>query len=554
MLSRLRRIVAALSVFPVAAGATGADERPDSTNATYFNDARTPGADPFVLQDDGYYYAYSTEGADDGFHFGVYRSPDLATWERIPGGALPADDPGQWGADWFWAPEVYHNPKTGKYFMFYSARLAEGVTEHFDHPDFEEPSKIGVAVADSPTGPFRNIGDGPLDYRPYDPHYHDVNQLMDAEQKKPPDTLAEGRAAPRGVYLPAIDPNVLFDDGRIYLYFSRNAYRNWVWDHDLDKYVEEANINAVELTDDWWHDPDGRTAPEIRPEYRGTNGAAGESDRKDGFVPILNHADDPQEWENAHVHDYANSGGRRKDRRWAEGSTVVRAQRADGGRRYFLTYSANNFQNEHYGVGYAVADSPLGPWRKSGDNPVLRQDEQQGVYSTGHGSVVDGQRPGERYYVFHGRPNPDTERSLYTGALRLDPNSDSLDIVESTADEPILSGVAPYELRTDSIQADLASGRAEVSWQVRAAAGGRMDLSHPANRVVAEIQHGDGVSMDSGPDGLVLRGFPQAGARLVLRYQRQRADGQYFDIRNGADPVRQEIPIVACPDVGCDPR
>ena len=46
-----------MSVFPVAAGTAGAAERPDSTNATYFNDARTPGADPFVLHDDGYYYA-----------------------------------------------------------------------------------------------------------------------------------------------------------------------------------------------------------------------------------------------------------------------------------------------------------------------------------------------------------------------------------------------------------------------------------------------------------------------------------------------------------------
>ena len=554
MLRRWRRIAAALSVFPVAAGAAGADGRPDSTNATYYNDARTPGADPFVLHDDGYYYAYSTEGADEGFHFGIYRSPDLATWERIPGGALPADDPGQWGADWFWAPEVDHNPKTGKYFMFYSARMADGVAEHFDHPDFEEPSKIGVAVADSPTGPFRNIGDAPLDYRPHDPHYHDVNQIMGPEQKKPPETLEEGRTAPLGVYVPAIDPNVLFDDGRIYLYFSRNAYRNWVWDHDLGKYVEEANINAVELTDDWWHDPDGRTAPDIRPEYRGANDVAGDSGRKDGFVPILDHAGDPQEWENAHVHDYANSGGQRKDRRWAEGSTVVRVPRADGRPRYFLTYSANNFQNEFYGVGYAVADSPLGPWRKSVTNPVLRQDEQQGMYSTGHGSVVDGARPGERYYVFHGRPNPDTGRALYTGALRLDPDAGSLDIVESTADEPVPSGVAPYALSTDSAQVDLGSGRAEVSWRVDAATGARMDLSHPANRVSVEVRPGEGVSVEAGPDGAVLRGSPRPGASVVLRYQRQRADGEYFDIRNGAEPVRRELPIVACPDAGCDPR
>nr|WP_228047150.1 glycoside hydrolase family 43 protein [Saccharopolyspora sp. HNM0983] len=554
-MSRWRRIAAALSVLPVAAGTSAPQERSASTNATYYNDARTPGADPFVLRAGGYYYAYTTEGADEGFHFGIYRSPDLATWERIPGGALPVDDPGQWGGDWFWAPEVYHNPKTGKYFMFYSARLAEGVAEHFDHPDFEEPSKIGVAVADSPTGPFRNIGDAPLDYRPYDPHYHDVNRLMDAEQKKPPETLEEGRTAPLGVYLPAIDPNVFFDDGRIFLYFSRNAYRNWVWDRGLGKYVEEADINAVELTGDWWHDPHGSTAPEIRPEYRGVHGDSAEPGRRDGFVPILDHAGDPQEWEDAHVHDYARSGGRLKDRRWAEGSSVVRAQRTDGRPLYFLTYSANNFQNASYGVGYAVAEHPLGPWRKSGANPVLHQDEQLGLYSTGHGSAVDGQRPGERYYVFHGRPAPDTDRRLYTGALHLDPDAGSLDITESTADEPVPSGVAPYEISTDVDEVDLTSGRGAVSWAVRTAGGGRMDLAHPANRVVPEIRNGEGVSLvEHGPDGAVLRGSPRDGASLVLRYQRQRADGRYVDIRNGAAPVQREVPVVGCPDGSCDPR
>jgi len=67
------------------------------TNATYFNDAALPAADPYVLHDQrsGYYYAYSTDGADPGYYFAIYRSADLATWEKVPGGALPANDPKQ---------------------------------------------------------------------------------------------------------------------------------------------------------------------------------------------------------------------------------------------------------------------------------------------------------------------------------------------------------------------------------------------------------------------------------------------------------------------------
>jgi glycosyl hydrolase family 43 len=104
-------VIAALALI-AAPGAQGAPVR---TNATYFNNGTVPAADPYVLHDSasGYYYAYSSEGADPGWYYGVYRSADLVTWEKVRGGALRQSDPKQWGNDWFWAPEVYHNPKTG---------------------------------------------------------------------------------------------------------------------------------------------------------------------------------------------------------------------------------------------------------------------------------------------------------------------------------------------------------------------------------------------------------------------------------------------------------
>src|SRR3954449_11167096 len=158
--------VAASLVLGLVASASAAA----ATNATYFNDAALPAAaapnprssnaaalpaaDPYVLHDErsGYYYAYSTDGADDGYHFGIYRSADLVTWEKVPGGALRADDPNQWANDWFWAPEVYYTRAPRRYFLFYSGRSDANAKRWFGFADFEEPCKIGVAVSRSPEG------------------------------------------------------------------------------------------------------------------------------------------------------------------------------------------------------------------------------------------------------------------------------------------------------------------------------------------------------------------------------------------------------------------
>lgn len=81
------------------------------TNATYVNDASSVAADPYVRWDvsTGAYWAYSTEGADDGWYFGIYTSPDLNTWSKVPGGAIKNSSANVWAEDWFWAPECYYN-------------------------------------------------------------------------------------------------------------------------------------------------------------------------------------------------------------------------------------------------------------------------------------------------------------------------------------------------------------------------------------------------------------------------------------------------------------
>ena len=521
-----------------------------STNATYYNNALFDAADPHVLYDErgGYYYAYSTDGGGQdtsghSYYFGIYRSADLVTWEHIPGGALPVDDRKNWGNDWFWAPEVYHNPATGLYFLFYAARSDADAKKWFGFADFEEPCKVGVAVSRSPEGPFYNIANQPIDYWPYDPNYHDVNQIMAPDQMKPPATLEEGRTAPLGVYIPFIDPNVFFDDdGRLYLNYSRNAYRNWVWDYDLSTYVEESNIYAVELSADWWNDATGHTMPAITPSYVNANKVPGDTSRrrKDGFVRILDYDHDKQSWENAHVNDYEASGGTRKDRRWEEGSTTVKSYVDNDGRRealYYLTYSANNWENPDYGVGYATATSPLGPWKKYAGNPILSKDPSLPMYSTGHGSIANSPDGSQSYYVHHGRPSATGgPRKLYTERLSAQVtspdanNNPTLVVDQTTSDRPVPSGVAPYSITAS--RTPLGRGVWHVSWQVTSASGARLALANPLNRVSTSLDRPGTVTPDADSQGATVTLSGKGAARLTLAYQRQKASGLYEDAYN----------------------
>ena len=102
--------------------------------------------DPYVLlASDGIYYMYGTGGgAVDGFS--VYSSPDLANW-KAEGQVFRGNIPGSWGVANFWAPEVYE--RGGKFYMLYSADWKENPTNELEN------FRIGVAVADKPTGPFK---------------------------------------------------------------------------------------------------------------------------------------------------------------------------------------------------------------------------------------------------------------------------------------------------------------------------------------------------------------------------------------------------------------
>jgi GH43 family beta-xylosidase len=84
-----------------------------------------------------------------------------------------------------------------------------------------------------------------------------------------------------------------------------------------------------------------------------------------------------------------------------EGPTVFRH---DG--RYYMTYSANHYAEPDYGIGYATAAHPLGPWTKSGANPLVAKDLAKGVSGPGHNSITLSPDGTELFMVYHAHANP----------------------------------------------------------------------------------------------------------------------------------------------------
>jgi arabinan endo-1,5-alpha-L-arabinosidase len=103
--------------------------------------------DPDVLEVDGTYYAYATNGQNRNVQ--VASSTDLATWEVLGDDALP-DLPPWVVPGKTWAPEVTQLDD-GSFVMYTT-------TTNFD-PTFQ---CIAVATADVPEGPFEVQGDGML--------------------------------------------------------------------------------------------------------------------------------------------------------------------------------------------------------------------------------------------------------------------------------------------------------------------------------------------------------------------------------------------------------
>jgi beta-xylosidase len=87
--------------------------------------------------------------------------------------------------------------------------------------------------------------------------------------------------------------------------------------------------------------------------------------------------------------------GRVADWHTLEGPFVVLR---DG--RYFLLYSGGAWEEPNYGVSYAVADHPAGPYREPVTGPAVLRTRPGVVLGPGHNSVVEGPRGGD-WIVYH---------------------------------------------------------------------------------------------------------------------------------------------------------
>ncbi|MFK3888064.1 family 43 glycosylhydrolase [Sphingomonas sp. NPDC079357] len=110
------------------------------------------GADPHAMMIDGELWVFPTGGPGGSWaadRFGAFSSRDLKTWQ--PRGELIRRDQIAWiGADgapehFLWAPGVATRDR--KWYLYYSVG-----------PQNPTPSRIGVAVADRPGGPYRDSG------------------------------------------------------------------------------------------------------------------------------------------------------------------------------------------------------------------------------------------------------------------------------------------------------------------------------------------------------------------------------------------------------------
>lgn len=260
--------------------------------------------DPQIILYEGKYYCYATSSSEG---FLVWQSDDLVKWSE---GSLCFRAIDYWGVSHFWAPEViYHN---GKFVMHYTAKSAS-----------LDSLRIGVAVSDSPLGPFVDVHGKPM----FDLGYA------------------------------AIDGSVLLTDDGAFLYYSRDCSENRV------SGIPTSQIYCVRLNSD---------LTETVGEHF-----------------LISTPDKPYELKSMALEHPC---------LWNEGPTVIKL-----GEYYCMNYSANCYATNDYAICLSVAKSPMGPFEKSEENPVLSA--RGDLFGAGHNAFFYT-KDGELYTSYHIQTNP----------------------------------------------------------------------------------------------------------------------------------------------------
>lgn len=111
----------------------------------------------------------------------------------------------------------------------------------------------------------------------------------------------------------------------------------------------------------------------------------------------------------------------------AEGPTVIRHNGI-----YYLVYTANDFRNPDYAVGYATSSHPLGPWKKFSGNPIISK-KMLGQNGPGHGDIF--KKGKTLYYVLHTHNNEKAvgPRKTALMELRFVSSKNGVDILQADA-------------------------------------------------------------------------------------------------------------------------
>ena len=351
----------------------------------YRNDLLATGADPFCLyvtegEYAGYFFMYNTSDEINGNGYMCWKSKDLTNWEFESICYVPDDRSWSWTG--LWAPSVIYDQEMGKYLLFYSGTNI--------NPEYSNCKHIGVAVSDSPAGPFiqyttpegeTNLNGDVIEID--DPLF----LFEDMENDGTYNTGEPFKNVKTGLIdaFPFVDPQT----GDKYLYMVRTRT-----DHDTNVIV------GVKMKD--WFSPDYSTYTQLT-QVNVTNVFG--TEKTEITEGTINEA--------PNVIYY-------KD-------------------RYYLTCSVNATTDANYSIIQAVGDSPLGPFTKiqaSQGGLVLGADVSwDHVACCGsHDFVYDGE---DLWIVYHQNRDKDAlvlERGIAADRITWVKNADGL---------PLLKAVGP---------------------------------------------------------------------------------------------------------------
>lgn len=100
-------------------------------------------------------------------------------------------------------------------------------------------------------------------------------------------------------------------------------------------------------------------------------------------------------------------------RRWAAWHTVEGPCVVAHAGRYYCFYSGGNWQTHDYGVSYAVADHPLGPWQHAPDaEPIVLRQSPPDILGPGHNSYTIAPDGRTELLVYHAWDAAKTARRM----------------------------------------------------------------------------------------------------------------------------------------------